>query len=275
MYERGPVEKVQPDLDSRLAAYYGPELREQSLPESTWRKLRSSLDSPRASRRPRLLPRWHISRIARGRSKRRSSKRTPAYIQHTFMRILRDSRMPLQSARLQYTLARYTKTPRVRIAPFRGKIQLVLSSSSFGSIDAAALDVLLATALARYYDQRKPFPMLMKFLLVFILLGCIGTFLYFPRTATILWLLIAIIVGLSLAFVGVSRVRGYALAFRADMLVVQWMGRTRVCQGLHMLANQERSQWWRRWREPSLAERIERVCGSRVAEEDEQLTLVR
>ena len=276
MHEREPAEKTQSDLDSRLEAYYGPELREQPLPESAWLKLSSSLHSPRASRRLRLHPpRWQIRRLMPGASTRRSSERTPAYIQQAFTRILHESRMPLQSCRLQCTLASNMKVPRVRIAPLRRKIQLVLPSNPTWSIESAALDVLLATALARYYYQRKPISIITGFLLVVALLGCVGAFLYFPRTAINLGILIAITAGLGIAFVGVSHLRGYSLAFRADTLMVRWLGRTHVCQGLHSLADRERSQRQWRWREPSLAQRIERVCGSRVAIEDERLTLVR
>jgi len=263
MYEREPAEKAQRDLDSRLEAYYGPELREQPLPESAWLQLRSSLHSPRASRRLRLQPaRWQIRRLMRRARMRRSSQRTPAHVQ--------------QSCRLQCTVTSNINAPRVRIALLRRrKIRLVLPSNLTWSIDAAALDVLLATALARYYYQRKPVAILTRFLLVVALLGCVGAFLYFPRTATNLVILIAITTGLCVAFVGVSHLRGYSQAFRADTLMVRWLGRTRVCQGLHSLADLERSQRRWRWREPSLAERIERVCGSRVAIEDERLTLVR
>ena len=277
MYEREPAEKAQRDLDSRLEAYYGAELREQPLPESAWLHLRSSLHSPRASRRLRLQPaRWQIRRLMRRARMRRSSQRTPAHVQQAFTRVLHESRMPPQSCRLQCTVTSNINAPRVRIALLRRrKIRLVLPSNLTWSIDAAALDVLLATALARYYYQRKPVAILTRFLLVVALLGCVGAFLYFPRTATNLVILIAITTGLCVAFVGVSHLRGYSQAFRADTLMVRWLGRTRVCQGLHSLADRERSQRRWRWREPSLAERIERVCGSRVAIEDERLTLVR
>jgi hypothetical protein len=70
-------------------------------------------------------------------------------------------------------------------------------------------------------------------------------------------------------------VYGRLLAFHADTLVVQWLGRDVVCRGLHTLA--DHSLWPRRgkWGEPSLAERIERVCGTKVAMEEDHLMLVR
>src|SRR5947209_19896837 len=102
MYEQEPAEKAQRDLDSRLEAYYGPELREQPLPESAWLQLRSSLHSPHASRHLRLQPpRWQIRRLMPRASRRRSSQRTPAHIQQAFTRIIHESRIPPQSCRLQ------------------------------------------------------------------------------------------------------------------------------------------------------------------------------
>ena len=65
------------------------------------------------------------------------------------------------------------------------------------------------------------------------------------------------------------------LAFRADAVVVQWLGRERTCRGLHALANRSRSPSRSKWGEPSLAERIKRVCGKQVTIEEDRLMLVR
>ena len=62
---------------------------------------------------------------------------------------------------------------------------------------------------------------------------------------------------------------------QADMLVVHWLGRSRMCHGLHALANYSSTPYRRQWSEPSLAERIERVCGPRIEANDERLTMVR
>jgi hypothetical protein len=64
------------------------------------------------------------------------------------------------------------------------------------------------------------------------------------------------------------------IAFQADTLVVYWLGRNQVCRGLHALAERSRAPQRRRWGEPSLSERIERVCGAPVEATDDQLTLV-
>jgi len=62
-----------------------------------------------------------------------------------------------------------------------------------------------------------------------------------------------------------------SLAFRADTLMVRWLGRGPACSGLHALAQRSRAPRGRRWGEPSLDERIERVCGTGVEERREPL----
>jgi hypothetical protein len=65
-----------------------------------------------------------------------------------------------------------------------------------------------------------------------------------------------------------------ALAFRSDLQAAQWLGRERVCRGLHLLAEHGRPRRCPTWGEPSLARRIARICGSPVGTTDEHLTLV-
>lgn len=82
-------------------------------------------------------------------------------------------------------------------------------------------------------------------------------------------------VSVIVAILGLLHVQGRRLAFQADVLVVQWVGRSRACQGLHALANRNRSRRRSRWGEPSLAECIGRVCGTQVTSEVDRLTLVK
>jgi len=65
------------------------------------------------------------------------------------------------------------------------------------------------------------------------------------------------------------------MAFRADILMVRWLGRSRACQGLQALADRSGTSARKQWSEPALTERIERVCGIQVPIENERLTLVR
>src|SRR6266566_6962734 len=68
--------------------------------------------------------------------------------------------------------------------------------------------------------------------------------------------------------------QAHSLAFRADTLMVRWLGRGPACSGLHALAQRSRAPRRRRWGEPSLDERIERVCGTGVEARENRLTLV-
>ena len=65
-----------------------------------------------------------------------------------------------------------------------------------------------------------------------------------------------------------------SLAFRADTLMVRWLGRGPACSGLHALAERSQAPRRRRWGEPSLVERIERVCRAGVEARENRLTLV-
>ncbi|MDQ6643974.1 MAG: hypothetical protein M3Y76_05955, partial [Chloroflexota bacterium] len=65
------------------------------------------------------------------------------------------------------------------------------------------------------------------------------------------------------------------MAERADSLMVRWLGRGRACEGLCALADLSHAPSRRKWGEPSLTERIGRVCGTQVALEQERLALVK
>ncbi len=96
--------------------------------------------------------------------------------------------------------------------------------------------------------------------IIFMIQGRLATVVPIAIVLCTLWLL---------------HVQGRRTVFRADSLVVQWLGRERTCQGLHALADRSRSPRRSRWGEPSLAERIERVCGTQVTLEEDRLMLVR
>src|SRR6266849_1084662 len=65
-----------------------------------------------------------------------------------------------------------------------------------------------------------------------------------------------------------------SLAFHADTLMVHWLGRSHACSGLHALAERRPASRRGHWGEPSLAERVERVCGTPVEARENRLTLV-
>jgi hypothetical protein len=257
--------REQLELEERLAAYYGPELREQPLPSASWQRLHARLGPQRSRRRlrvPRLHRRWH-----------RRFHSVPVYVQETFVRIMHDARIsyPLSSL-LHCSFNAHVPTVRVS-ALGRYRIKLLLPSSAEGAIGPPELDVLVATGLARYLYTRKPVYAVVRVLLIItvLLASAVSILLFWTQKQP----LAAFPVVILLCALGLLHIQGRSLAFHADTLIVLWLGRTRACQGLHALADQNRSPRRVRWGEPSLTERIGRVCGTRVAVEDERLTLVR
>jgi len=270
MHEWKNIEKSsgsgkQQELDKRLAAYYGPELREQPLSSASWQRLRSQLVSQQAMRRRhklRLRGRWH-----------RQQSSLPAYVQETFSRISYETRVPYLQSLLQCSINTRVHMPTVRVSTLgKHKIRLVLPSIVEGAIGQPGLDVLVAAGLARYLYIRKPEHIITRLLMLFaVLLAFTALLMFWRQNHLVIVFPVVVIPCIPLLL----HVQGRRLAFRADSLVVLWLGRERTCQGLHALAAHTPRSSRRAWGEPSLVERIHRVCGTRVAAEEERLTLVR
>lgn len=271
MYEWKPTEKSrreQADLEKRLSAYYGPALREQPLPASSWLRLRSKLGSQHSSSHRWRMPHFHIHPRIRRHS-------TPVYISTAFTRIAHEARLPWTSSLLYCTFKAKVRIPSVRVSLFaRRKIRLALPSNLTQTIESSELDVLLATGLARYCYVRKPVYVFLHVLVaIVILLACVALVLFWKNSLP--YLAFSLVIGICVILLGFSYIKGRKLGFRADDLMVHWLGRSRICQGLHALADREHGGFRVRWGEPSLAERISRICGTQVKVEDEHLTLVR
>ena len=271
MYEWRPTgegEKEQTDLEKRLSAYYGPVLREQPLPTSSWARLQGKLGS-----RPSSSRRWWVPRLRYPHRLRRRS--VPAYVSTAFARIVHEARLPYTSSLLACRCKAGGCIPSVQVTLFaRRHIRLTLPSSLGQLVGSSELDVLLATGLARYFYVRRPAYVFLHALVVaVVLLACVALALLWK--SGISYMALPIVAGLCVVILGFSYVKGRWLSFRADNLMVQWLGRSAVCQGLHALADREQRHYRVRWGEPSLTERISRICGTRVAVEDEHLTLVR
>ena len=258
-------EKV--DLEKRLTAYYGPALPEQPLSRASWDRLHSQLNVQRPLKR-----RFHLSR-------KRSEPAVPAHIRETFARIAYQASVAYVPARLRCTFKSGVHMPGVRVSPLdRGNIKLVLPLAMRETMSQAELDVLLATGLARYENKRRPGYILVHLLLLSIaLLVGFAIVMFSIGVLRSMELLIAIGIGILLGLVvlWLLNKQRRKLVFRADELMVNWLGRNRVCQGLHEIANSLHVSGHRRWGEPSLEERIARVCGTQVRVEDPRLTVVR
>lgn len=257
--------KEQLNLEERLAAYYGPQLREQPLSSASWQRLRSQLGPqhpPKHRRMLRVPRRWF-----------RSDHADPAYIRETFSRIMHEARVSFPQSLLQCSFNARVRVPYVRLSALgRPKIKLILPPVAETLIGQPELDVLVATGLARYLYACNPTHIVVRVLIaIALLLASVASILFLTQGLLIAILPIAILP----CALCLLHMQERMLAFRADALVVRWLGRARTCQGLHALADRSRSPRRRKWGEPSLAERIERVCGTYVAVEDERLTLVR
>ncbi|HEX6482021.1 MAG TPA: hypothetical protein VF043_24520 [Ktedonobacteraceae bacterium] len=261
-------QKEQVDLESRLGAFYGPKLREQPLPQSTWLRVQANLGSQHSPKHA------HLQTIMRRRNL--WSKRVPGYIQNAYSRVLHEARMKGPPPTLRCSLKPLTRVPSVHNAfPGKRTIQLVLPPNTGDSLQPAELNVLLATGLARYSFTRKLEYWLPRLLLLVVFaFACVALFLFAAYHYPAFPFLIAILMCAVVAVL--VHIQRRKMVFQADELMVRWLGRSRVCQGLHILADRSRTRQRRGvWGEPSLAQRIERVCGTRAEVENDRLTLVR
>jgi hypothetical protein len=254
------------DLEQRLSSFYGPPLRDQPLTPSSWQKLRLRLGSQEEERR-KLPFLWSLLL-------RRARTNVPTSILDAFSRISYQARLPYTPSLLHCSVQLPGRDPAVRGSWLgRRKIRLLLPLNAVAAMGQAELDVLLAAGLARSVYARKPGYMLARlFLSIIVLLACITLILCWLYHLPLFVLPIAILLCVSAPWL--LHLQARSIAFRADVLTALWLGRAHVCSGLHSLADRSRTPRRRRWGEPSLAERIERVCGARAETRDDQLTLV-
>lgn len=257
------------DLEERLVAHYGPKLPEQPLSSASWQHLHSRLSEQRSPnhwhlRLPQPLRLWH-----------RSINFMPAYVQDTFSHIMDKAHLSYPQPLLRCSFGKSLRIPTVRVSSLgKHKIKLVLPLAAKGSmsIGQAELDVVVATGLARYLSIRTPIHSIVSVLVaIAMLLTSVASILFLTERFWVAVFPIAILV----CAVWLMHIQKRVVAFDADTLMVQWLGRERICEGLHALADRSHSPHSKKWGEPSLVERIDRVCGTQVAIEEERLMLVR
>lgn len=175
---------------------------------------------------------------------------------------------------LSFSLNSHIREPMVRCSRLgRRKIRLILPLNAIATLGQSELDVLLATGLARSICAHKPIYVITRlFLASFLLIACLAMILSWTHHIPLLGFPIAI--ALSISAVWLMHMQSRSIAFNADALIVLRLGRGRICNGLHALADHTQTPRRKRWGEPSLAERIKRVCGTRVDVKDNELTLV-
>ena len=262
------------NLDERLADFYGPQLQEQPLSATSWTRVRAQLSTRR------FLKRRFIHWLRRRGYRHIGQASIPLFVQHAFNAIIYEARLPQRSyapAMLHCSFKERVRIPKVQTRLMgRHNIKLTLPAQELRSIESPELDVLLATGLSRLFCMRKRGYALRRFLmlsiepvalLVLILLWLRGL----PSQAIPIAVILCVLLGLGVVWCLHLLRKGMAIS--ADTFMVQWIGRSRACQGLHLLAGRGKER--RSWGEPTLTERISRVCGTRVAVEDDRLTMVR
>ncbi|MBA2285629.1 MAG: hypothetical protein H0W02_09110 [Ktedonobacteraceae bacterium] len=258
-------------LEARLSTYYDLKVGEQPLPASSWLRLRQQL-----GRQQRFSgPRW-LSGRRKGR-RFRPYRAAPQGIREAFLRVVYEARLPYTASMLRCRYRARLRVPMTRLSLIgRHKITLLLPLDAEQALGQAGIDMTLATGLARYVCARRPASILIGLLLVVLaLLFCAAPLLLGRQSLALLAVLIAINSAFLVVVLALWHMQGRRLAFQADTLVVQWLGRSRACQGLHTLADRSHHPRSRRWGEPSLLERIDRICGTEARIEEERLTLVR
>jgi hypothetical protein len=254
------------DVEQRLAAYYGPLLPEQLLSQAAWQNLRLRLGTQaRPARRHRF--RLHLAR-------NRFPAATPAFIEDAFARVGNQAHILTHPSMLRCSLKPHLHEPIVQHSWFgRLNMRLRLPLNAAIMMGQAELDVLLTTGLARSVVARKPAYRASRLLLTaLVLVACFALILFWMHHQLLVGSSIA--VALCACAAWLLHMQARSLVFRADTLIVRWLGRERACSGLHALADRSRTPRRKHWSEPSLAERIERVCGPRVEARENQLTLV-
>ncbi|QBD77647.1 hypothetical protein EPA93_17250 [Ktedonosporobacter rubrisoli] len=260
-------------LEERLSAYYDPALPEQPLPSSSWMSLAKQL-KPRQPDKRGL--RWWLAESENVRDA------TPEYIREAFSHIPPDLYLRTRPGHLvHYRYKARMKLPEVRVALLgRTKLTLMLPGRSTSLPEPAALEVLLVGGLARYVCMRRPAYLFIRFLMLLspVALLALSMLLLRARSVPLALSVALLIVFLSLScglVLWLLHLQARTMARQADMLMVQWIGRDRVCLGLHALLTRSRLPARRKWGQLSLVERINHICGMRIAADQERLTLVR
>lgn len=252
------------DVEQRLRAYYGPQLPERPLPPASWQYVRHRLGEQAGSRCRRG---WHLPR-------KRSRAYVPMSLHEAFARIASEAGVPSTPTMLRCRLTPHVHEPAVRGSWLgRRTTRLTLPLDAVMTMGQDELDVLLATGLARSISARTSTYTFGRLLLAgLVLLACL--------TLIVGWMHHVLPIGIPFALALCAVVvwcwqrQARSIAFHADTLMVRWLGSGPACNGLHALAERSRAPRRGRWGEPSLAERIERVCGTPVEARENRLTLV-
>ena len=201
-----------------------------------------------------------------------NTQTVPANLQGVFAELLTQAGYRRPQPDLRRSLHPRLQQPRVYTSPLgRGQIRLVLPEQQ--TLQSLELEVLLAVGLARCTVASRTLFVLPRLLFTCGLLLAVATLPLANAERRMFWLLLAAL-GCCLAGSCLLTWQRRVVTLRADCQAVQWLGREHVCRGLHLLAEHGHPQQRPAWGEPSLAERIARVCGTSAPNKDKRLTLV-
>lgn len=259
-------ERCYRDMEERLTAYYGPALPPHALSEAAWLQVRAQLDVTRRVSSHERRVRWP------GFARLRSKQTIPPNLRRVFVELLAQINYRRPQPVLRCSFNARLSQPHVQTSPLgRGHIQLALPERL--TLQQIEVEVLLAAGLARCSGASRTLFVLPRTLLACGLLLVMAVLPLANVERKALWLLLAAL-ACCLAGGCLLTWQKRAVALRADYQAVQWLGRERVCQGLHLLAKHGHVQHRPAWGEPSLVERIERICGTQTSIKDNHLTLV-
>ncbi len=129
------------------------------------------------------------------------------------------------------------------VGTVKSRLNRVGAATSMGRDE---LDVLLATGLARSICARKLASMLTRFLLASIgLLAGIALIVCWMHHLPLVGAPVALALWAVVVWCWQAQAR--SIAFRADTVMVRWLGRGLACHGLHKLAEHSRALRRRRW----------------------------
>lgn len=254
------------ELEKRLGTYYGPALPPHPLPEESWLQVCAQLDCvQRASVRPH-----HLSWLGSASFKR--TRPVPLHLQQVFASVLVQAGSRRSQPVLRYSRVALLHQPHIRTSPLGlGRMHLIVPERQ--ALQELELEILLAVGLARCLGASRALFLLPRLFFACAALFVVATLPLASVERRAFWLLLAALVCCVAGGCLITWQRR-SVALRADYQAVQWLGRERVCQGLHLLAEHGGAQSRPAWGEPSLAERIARVCGTPLHSKDRHLTLV-
>jgi hypothetical protein len=254
-HRQRPSQEGSGNIEQQLRRYYGPPLPEQSLPTSSWETVRARLGDT------------HAPTVGRQKRWRRTDEPSPLPTSVTHAVGLLVEHTCLAPPRLHCHHLRRSREPFIVVSIFRPhRLTLMLPPGGAEGAGAAALEVVLATGMARACSSSRLVAPLLAFGGLCWLVLVSGVFLlgWIQHVEPLaLWagILVGIVVGAMLLLL--AHLAGCREVFLADRRACSWLGSAQVCEGFQQFVQMSDAPRRGRWGEPALTNRRERLCGAR------------